>query len=108
MAHPSFARSANENRIGRCFGRDHSAHHLISAVGQFSDIATLAHVRFAHLRSLEICCWGPRDRAQKGKLALAVIPAATPLLPTAWLPFDRNRSDPSNALSDPLSPARSS
>jgi hypothetical protein len=32
MAHPSFARSANENRIGCCFGRDHSAHHLISAV----------------------------------------------------------------------------
>src|ERR1700694_2216014 len=32
MAHPSFARSANENRIGCCFGPDHSAHHLISAV----------------------------------------------------------------------------
>jgi hypothetical protein len=47
MAHPSFARSANENRIGGCFGRDHSAHHLISAVGHFSDIAILAHVRFA-------------------------------------------------------------
>jgi hypothetical protein len=27
MAHPSFARSSNENHISRCFGRDHLAHH---------------------------------------------------------------------------------
>jgi hypothetical protein len=61
-----------------------------------------------HLRSLEIFCWGPRATVLKKEIGLSGYPAATPLLPTAWLPFDRNRSDPSNALSDPLSPARSS
>jgi hypothetical protein len=68
------------------------------AAAPFGTFAT----NFRRLPSSKICYW-VRATELKKEIGLSGYPAAVPLLPTAGAPFDRNRSDPSNTLSDPLS-----